>query len=173
MSNRYLMRKISEGIDSVVEVLTWVGNAAIAVITLIFMIDVCGRAFLNIPLNGSNELVELTMIIVGFAIVYATRTKQHVRMDILSLRLPRRIRAVVRSFGSLLEFGIGGVIAYEVLMKAIYVLKTHEVSPFLGIPMGPPVLALSIAFFVSCVTSLLQAVNPDVSEERPEGDSAI
>jgi TRAP-type C4-dicarboxylate transport system permease small subunit len=173
MSTNYLTRKVFKGLDSVVKVLTWIGNVAIAVITLIFMIDVCGRAFLNKPLYGSNELIELTMILLGFAIVYATWTKQHVKMDILSPRLPRRTQTILTSIGSLLEFVISAVIAYEVLIKALYMLKIHEVSPFLSIPMGPPVLALSISFFVSCLTSLLQAVNAHVSQEKSEGGFAI
>ena len=168
-----LKRKVFKGFDSVVEVLTWIGNVAIAVITLIFMIDVCGRAFLNIPLYGSNELIELTMIILGFAIMYATNTKQHIKMDILSPRLPRRFQAILASIGSWLEFGISTVIAYEVLIRALHMLKMHEVSPFLSIPTGPFILALSISFFVSCLASLLQAVNPHVSEEKSEGGSAI
>jgi hypothetical protein len=125
-STHDLTRKVFKGLDSVVKLLTWIGNGAIALITLIFMIDVCGRAFLNKPLYGSNELIELTMIILGFAIVYATWTKQHVKMDILSPRLPRRTQAILTSIGSLLEFGISAVIAYEVFMKAKFPLS----SPF-------------------------------------------
>jgi TRAP-type C4-dicarboxylate transport system permease small subunit len=173
MSPHYLERKVFKGFDSVVEVLTWVGNGAIAAITLFFMIDVCGRAFLSKPLYGSNELVELTMIVLGFSIMYATRTRQHVKMDMLSPRLSRRSQAILTSIGSLLEFGISAVIAYEVLIKALHIMKTHEVSPLLFIPMGPAVLALSISFFVSCLTSLLQAVNPHLSEEKSEGGFAI
>jgi len=173
MSTHYLTRKVFKGIDSVAEVLFWIGNGAIAVITLIFMIDVCGRVFLNKPLYGSNDFIEVTMIVLGFAIMYATRTKQHVKMDILSARLPRRTKAILTSIGSLLEFGIGAVIAYEVLIRALHMLKFHEVSNFTSIPTGPFVLALSISFFVSCLTSLLQAVNPQVSEEKSEGGSAI
>ena len=173
MSTDDLVRKVFKGVDPVVEALTWVGNVAIAVITLIFMIDVCGRAFLNKPLYGSNELIEITMIVLGFAIMYATRTRLHVKMDILSPRLPKRAQAILASIGSLLEFGISAVIAYEVLIKALHIMKIHEVSPLLFIPMGPAVLALSISFFVSCLTSLLQAVNPHVSEEKSEGGFAI
>ena len=173
MSTHCLTRKVFKGLDSVVKVLTWIGNVVIAVITLFFMIDVCGRAFLNKPLYGSNELIELTMILLGFAIVYATWTKQHIKMDILSPRLPKRSQAILTSIGSLLECGISAVIAFEVLMKALYMLKIHEVSPLLSIPMGPAVLALSISFFVSSLTSLLQAVNPRVSEEKSEVGSAI
>jgi len=137
------------------------------------MIDVCGRAFLNKPLYGSNELIELTMIILGFAIMYATRTRQHVKMDILSPRLSKRTQAILTSIGSLLEFGISAVIAYEVLLKALHIVKIHEVSPVLFIPMGPAVFALSISFFVSCLASLLQAVGPRISGEKSEGGSAI
>ena len=173
MSTHYLTQKVFKGLDSVVKLLTWIGNGAIALITLIFMIDVCGRAFLNKPLYGSNELIELTMIILGFAIVYATWTKQHVKIDILSPRLPRRTQTILTSIGSFLEFGISAVIAYEVFMKALSMLKIHEVSPFLSIPTGPAVLALSISFFVSCLISLLQAINPHISEEKSEVGSAI
>jgi len=173
MSTHSLTRKVFKGIDSVVKVLTWVGNGAIVVIILIFLIDICGRAVLNKPLYGSDELIELTMIILGFAIMYATRTKQHVKIDILSPRLPRPTQAILTSIGSLLEFGLSAVIAYEVFIKALHMLKMHEVSNLLFIPMGPFVLGLSISFFVSCLTSLLQAVNPRVSEEKSEGGSAI
>jgi TRAP-type C4-dicarboxylate transport system permease small subunit len=173
MSAHSLTRRVSKGIDSVAVVLTWIGNGAIAVITLIFMIDICGRAFLNKPFYGSNELIELTMIILGFAIMYATRTGQHVKMDMLSPRLSRRSQVILTSIGSLLEFGISAVIAYEVLIKALHIVKIHEVSPLLFIPMGPAVFALSISFFVSCLISLLQAVNPQLLEEKSEGGLAI
>ena len=173
MSAHHLLGKTFEGIGSVVEVLAWIGNGAIAFITLLFMIDVCGRVLLNKPLYGSNELIELSMIILGLAIMYATSTKQHVKMGMLSARLSRRAQAILASIGSFLEFGISAVIAYQVLTKGMDMLKTHEVSPVLSIPMGPFVLALSISFFVSCLTSLLQAVNPQVSEERSEGGVAI
>ena len=173
MGTHDLTRKVFKGIDSVVKVLTWVSNIAMAVLTLIFMIDVCGRALLNKPLDGSNELIELIMIILGLAIMYATRTRQHVKMDILSPRLPRRPRAILASIGSLLEFAISAVVAYEVLIQAWKLMKNHEVSVLLSIPMGPPVLALSISFFVSCLMSLLQAVNPQVLEEKSEGGLAI
>jgi len=173
MSTHSLTRKVFKGLDPVVNLLTWIGNVAIALITLFFMIDICGRAFLNKPLYGSNELIELTMIILGFAIVYATWTKQHVKIDILSPRLPRRTQTILTSIGSFLEFGISAVIAYEVFMKALSMLKIHEVSPFLSIPTGPAVLALSISFFVSCLISLLQAINPHISEEKSEVGSAI
>jgi TRAP-type C4-dicarboxylate transport system permease small subunit len=173
MSTHYLTWKVFKGIDSVVKVLTWVSIVAIAVLTLIFTIDVCGRAFLNKPLNGSNELIELTMIILGFAIMYAARTRQHVKIDMLSPRLPKRAQTILASIGSLLEFGISAVIGYEVLIQALKLMKNQEVSLLLSIPMGPFVLALSISFFVSCLISLLQAVNPQVSEEKSEGGLAI
>jgi len=173
MSPHYLEWKVFKGFDFVVKVLTWVGNIAIAVITLFFMIDVCGRAFLSKPLYGSNELVELTMIVLGFSIMYATRTRQHVKMDMLSPRLSKRTQAILMSFGSFLEFGISAVVAYEILIRALHMLKIHEVSPFLSIPLGPFVLGLAISFFVSCLISLLQALNPLASEEKSEGGSAI
>lgn len=173
MTAHYFTRKAFSGIDSVVGVLAWIGNGAIVIIMLFFLTDVGGRVLLNKPLYGSDELIELSMIILGLAIMYATSTKQHVRMGMLSGRLPRRSRAILTGIGSFLEFGISVLIAYEVLTKALEMLKTHEVSPVLSIPMGPPVLVLSISFFVSCLTSLVQAVHPQVSDEKSEGDSAL
>jgi TRAP-type C4-dicarboxylate transport system permease small subunit len=173
MRTHYLTRKVYKGIDSVVEVLSWVANAAIVVITLIFIVDVGGRALLNMPLYGSTELVEITMLILGFAFVYATKTRQHVKMEVLSPRLTKRSRTILMRFASLLEFGISAVITYEVFIKALHMLKNYEVSPFIEIPMGPPVLALSISLFLSCLISLLQAIDPQVSEEKSEGGLGI
>jgi len=169
MRTQYLTRKVFKVIDPVVEVITWVGNAAIVVITLIFIVDVCGRALLNMPLYGSTELVEIIMVILGFAFVYTTKTRQHVKMEVLSPRLTKRSQTILMRFASLLEFGISAVIAYEVFIKALQMVKNHEVSPFISIPMGPPVLALSISLFLSCLISLLQAINPQVSEEQSKG----
>ena len=173
MSTNCLTRKALRGFDKVVGVLTWIGYAVITVVTVIFMIDVCGRVFANKPLNGSNELIELTMIILSSSIMYATWTKQHVKMDMLSPRLSRRARAILVRIGSLLEFGISVVIAYQSLIYGLEMLKKHEVTNVLSIPIGPFVLGLSIFFFMSCLASLLQVVNPQVSEEKSEGGSAI
>lgn len=171
MRTQYLTRKVFKVVDPVVEVVTWVAIATIVVIILIFIVDVCGRAFLNMPLYGSTELVEITMLILGFAIVYATKTRQHVKVQVLSPRLTKRSQTILMRFASLLEFGISTVIAYEVFIKGLQMVKSYEVSPFISIPLGPPVLALSISLFLSCLISLLQAINPQVSEEQSKGGS--
>lgn len=170
MNIRNLTRTVFKGFYPAIEVLIWVGYIAMAAIVLIVFVDVCGRYFLNHPLLGSEELVEFVLMpaLGGFAIMYAAVKRGHVAVDLVVARFPRRTQIIMQSIASLLGFGIWAVVAYQVYLYALEELKCHALTENLRISLVPFNFTLALGTFLCCLTLLIQACHPEVSEEKPE-----
>lgn len=161
-----IARRISKGFYSVAEVLAWIGYIGIAAITLIVLVDVCGRYFFNKPLLGGVEFVELAMTALGgFAIMYTGIKGAHVAVDLIMSRLSARSKRIMQVITSLLGFAVWGWLNYWLYIRAIKMSKTMDIlhisnSPFLFL------FALGISLF--CLTLLIQTFYPVESERKPE-----
>jgi TRAP-type C4-dicarboxylate transport system permease small subunit len=65
------------------------------------------------------ELVEVLMVLViFFSLAYTALEKEHVSIDLVVSRLPRRIQAILDSFASLLGVLVLGVISWQLGARA-------------------------------------------------------
>ncbi len=169
MNIKQLTQIVFKGFYSVTEVSAWIGYIALVAIILIVVIDVCGRYFLNKPLNGAYELVQLAMIILGGVAIFYTAVKRgHVAIDLFTARFPRRTQIIMQSIASLLGFGTWALLAYQIYLYALEVLQLSTTTDILDIPLGPFLLTLAVATFLCCLTLLIQAFYPEVPEKKPE-----
>ncbi len=163
------MQTVSKRFYSLTEVLGWIAYLGLAAIVLVVFVDVSGRKFLNRPLTGSNELTELIMLSFGgFAIMYTAVKRGHIAVDLLLTRFPRRIQILTQIIASLLGFGTWALLANRVLMYGLEDLKQSTTTVLLGIRTWPFLLALALAAFMTCLTLLIEAFYPKVSDEKPE-----
>ena len=98
---------IAGSTQAVTRVLSWVACGVLGIMALVVFGNVVGRYFLNMPLLGTIELVELMMVVIGFfAIPYTTMERRHITVRLLVSRLSRRTQAILRSIGFFLSAGI-------------------------------------------------------------------
>ena len=58
--------------------------------------DVVGTNLLLVPVPGPRELTESTMVLIVFgALAYAQIRRAHIRVEIVYLRMPGRVRAAM------------------------------------------------------------------------------
>lgn len=156
---------------SAMGVLVWIGYIGLAAIVLVVFVDVCGRYLLNKPLTGAYELVELSMTLFGgFAILYTTVKREHVGVDFLVVRFPRRTRTALQRIGSLVGLGAWAVLTYWAYLRAMELFRSPygEITSSLHIPIAPFMLILAVATFLGCLALLIQFFHPFVSEETQE-----
>jgi len=151
------MRSVLAFIDSVSE---WSGKLISWLILFIMgflLIEVALRFLFNAP---TIWIHELCMHLFGFFCVlagaYVQRHNQHVRIDIIYLKLPPRGRAVVDSFTFIVFFGYIGALLYYGSVLAIRAVELQQtVSPS---PWGSPIWPLKIAVPVAALLLLLQGL---------------
>ena len=167
---------ILRGFNSVTKVLNWVGYISLTGIVLITCVDVFGRYCLNKPLLGGFELLELSMAVLGgFAMLYTTTRRGHISVDLFFIRFSRRAQVIIDSFGSLLGFGIWGLMAYQVYLLGIRMLKTRELTNLIKIPLSPFQFILALGVALYSLTLLIQSLRPLIlkESEKKEGELSI
>src|SRR4030042_1754447 len=96
-------RRITKAFNAFGEASMWVGYIAITFFILLVFADVTGRYLLKIPLIGSYELIQLSMITLrGLSVVYGTIKRRHVAVDVFLTKFSKRIqRFMLRIFAVL------------------------------------------------------------------------
>ncbi len=166
MNTGNLRRTVLKGFNSATEALFWLGCVALVGIVLLVFADICGRYFLTMPVQGSIELVEQAMAIVGgSAIMYAAVKRGHVAVDVLLARFSRHTQMIMQRIFSLLGFGTWALLAYRVYMDTLEVIKISQTTDVLHISIAPFMLILMLAVFLSSLALLIQTFHPVASEE--------
>ena len=169
-----LVRTIFRGVDSASKVLNWVGYISLAVIVLVTSIDVIGRYCLNMPLLGSNEILELSMAILGgFAMLYTTIQRGHISVDLFFVRFSKRTQLIIDIFGSLVGFGIWGIIGYQVYLLGLHTLKAGDRTGDLGLPVSPFQFILALGISLYSLTLLIQSLRTLILKESGKKEEGI
>lgn len=139
-----------------------VGMVLLAAMMFLTAADVILRYSLNKPIQGSYELTQFMLaIIVAVGLSYCAVEKGHVNIDIITIRMPPRTRAIVDSVTGLLGLIVAGLMAWQTCIHIIMLQKSGLVSTVLLIPVYPFVAIVAfgiIFFFVVLIVQLLEFI---------------
>ena len=142
-----VVSQFSRVIDPVTRIINGVGVGILAVMMFFTVTDVCLRYFFNRPFASSFELTEFMMaILVAFGLAYTARLDGHIKVDILTSRLPKRIQAAISSFTNLVCVVVFILIAWQSFAQAKTLYLSGLTSEVLYIPVFPFVLMTGIGF---------------------------
>jgi len=122
---------------------------------MLTVVDVSGRYFFNSPLTGTTEITIMLMVIVIFpALGWAATNRMHVRVVILSERLPRKVQRVLTITGFILSLCIFGIITWRCFLEASQVSKQ---TSLIHIPFSPFywIMAVGMAIFTLAIIVIL------------------
>lgn len=125
------------------------GAIVLAGLMLLTVGDVVLRYFFNAPILGSFELTEfILVVIVFFAIPWATAQKANVRVDLFVDRLPSKVRTVFNIVACFLSIFVTALFAWYTVPQAIYIWRLYSVSDMLDIPVYPFYIMVAFGFFL-------------------------
>ncbi|WP_434355672.1 TRAP transporter small permease [Parasalinivibrio latis] len=136
------------------------GLAALSLLTMLVVtvIDVVGRYFLNSPLQGSVELIEVTLALVVFAAFpLITWQEEHICVDLLDDWFPQvmvNARQLLISLGCAFALGL---VAWKVWGLGTRSLSYGEETDILAIPLGYVMYFISATGWLSMVMVLVLA----------------
>ena len=149
-------------------VLGWVvnssafGAASIVVILMAMVVaDIFGRKVLNKPVPMSYEVGAFMLVFIVFlGLAYSQRQKAHIRVEILTLRMPPRTRAAMDLFAYTLGIVIYGAIFYETFKWSYHSFEIGEyVAGLINIPKWPSQFALVFGALLLSLQFLSDWVN--------------
>jgi len=138
-------------VSAFVKLLAFVASATLAVAMLLTSADVIMRYFFNSPIQGTYELIELSMgIFSPVAIMYCVWKKEHISVDIIFDRLPKVIQHLSIGLTLTIQFCITGLLTYQSFALVKELLGQQTNTPILSIPYWPIgcVIGFSFAFML-------------------------
>lgn len=119
-------------------------------------VDVIGREVFRRPIPPKVELTELLMgltVYLGFGLT--TITRGHIRVDIVIMYLPVRVRAVLDTFAHTISFLFVAVISWRLWDRMLVKMEKGDVTQLLSIQTWP---VAAVMFGCSVVMAVALAI---------------
>lgn len=137
--------------------------AALLLVTmmLVTFVDVVGRYLFNAPLPGAFELTEVLLALVIFVgLPLVTARREHVTVDLVTARLPWRLRAALARLALMVTAAMLGVFAWRLGASARDFSAYGDATVYLGIPLGPVAGTMALFAAISALVAAVLAIRP-------------
>lgn len=154
------LTKISQFTESRIYLLSrFMGIIAICVLVVMMLftvLNVIMRAFFNSPIPGDVELTEVGMVGVGFlGLAWCAMKGMHIRVDLVVSFLPKRLQAIIDSFGYLIGLGITVLLAWRGFVEGQGYRALKNLSASLGFPIYPFYWIVAVGYGALCLAILV------------------
>ena len=158
-----IVTRTQSTLQPVFKFLLGISGVAVFAIMIVTTVDVVGRSFFHMPLEGGMEVNELIMLFVGFTAFIAIEGKNgHLIVDLLYQKFSEGGRAALRVFQMTASVPYMFILAWELHINAVDKTEFGDLTEVLGIPIGPFYHFVSICLFIlalsMCITLLTSAV---------------
>jgi len=139
------------------KILLFLGSVAV----LLLMSIATANAFLRIPFikstwRGAYETVGfLGAIVIAFALGYTQKRKDHIIVDILTEKFPKRVNRVLDAISYFITTIFFALVSWQIFVWGIKISKSGEVSETLKIAFHPIVYCVALGFAVFSFTLII------------------
>lgn len=150
------MARAETVINAIVRTLLYVAMVILGAMMLLTVVDVSGRYLLNRPIVGSTEVTQVMMVTLAFfAIVWCTKTKSHIKLDLLTEYIPPAAQIISDIIFYLLGLGLFSFTAWQNFLMARDNWLAGYTSWVLNIPNYPFYFLVAIACGMVALVLLL------------------
>jgi TRAP-type C4-dicarboxylate transport system permease small subunit len=160
----HILEKVNIFLNKILMVL---GSAAV----LLLMAIATTNAFLRVPFikstwRGAYETVGfLGAIVIAFALGYTQKRKDHIVVDILTAKFPKRVNRILDGINYFITMIFFAIISWQVFVWGMKISKSGEVSETLKIVFHPFIYSVSFGFAVFSLTLLIDFLKNFRSKE--------
>ena len=134
----------------------FVGSVAVLLLMSIATINVVARFFFNAPYRGAYELVGfLGAIVIAFALGYTQKRKDHIVVDILTEKFPKRVNKILDGVNYFITTIFFAIVSWQVFVWGMKISRSGEVSETLKIIFHPFVYSVAVGFAVFSLTLII------------------
>ena len=144
---------------------------SVLVIVVLITYDVLMRYFFNEPQLFVDEVASFLQIVVIFGgLAYTFRTGGHVRVDLVTARLPPRARAWLRVVALLGSLVFLGIVMWTTLQSTLTAYRYGRVSTVMLYPLWGPMLLIPLGLALLALVMLVALVQQLRALRRPRPD---
>lgn len=137
------------------KILMILGGIAVLALMTLATGNVVLRVF-HLPFRGAYEIVAfLGAIVIAFALGYTQRRKDHIIVEILTERFPKKLQKGVDTFAYLVITLFFAIVSWQIFVWGMKIYVSHEVSETLKVIYHPFVFAVALAFAVVSLTAFV------------------
>jgi TRAP-type C4-dicarboxylate transport system permease small subunit len=142
-----------------------------SVAVLLLMAIATTNAFLRVPFikstwRGAYETVGfLGAIVIAFALGYTQKRKDHIVVDILTEKFPKKVNRVLDGVNYFITMIFFAIISWQVFVWGMKISKSGEVSETLKIIFHPFIYSVAFGFAVFSLTLIVDFVKNFRSKE--------
>lgn len=121
------------------------GSGVLAVLMVFTFVDVALRYFFSSPIKGDYEISSYMMVLVipsGLALT--ALKKKHIRVDVFTQMLPKRVQMGLSSFAYLITLGFVAFMVWQTAVYASLLIDSMQKATSIPIPDFPFVIVLTI-----------------------------
>jgi TRAP-type C4-dicarboxylate transport system permease small subunit len=158
------LEKINDFLNKILMV---VGSLAVLLLMSIATVNAFMRLpFLKTTWRGAYETVGfLGAIVIAFALGYTQKRKDHIVVDILTEKFPKRVNRVLDGINYFITTIFFAIVSWQVFAWGMKISKSGEVSETLKIVFHPFVYSVSLGFAVFSLTLILDFLKNLKSKE--------
>jgi TRAP-type C4-dicarboxylate transport system permease small subunit len=144
----------------------------------ITFLDVVGREIISEPITIKREVTEIAMIcLVYLGMGLTTWLKGHIRVDVVYMLLPQRVRALFDSFTLLVAAAFVALMSWKLIERSHDNYKSGFMTDLSEIPWWPPTLLaglcaiiMTLALFALWIDAVARLVSgrEDIPPPQPE-----
>jgi TRAP-type C4-dicarboxylate transport system permease small subunit len=159
-------RKFEMTVHMISRIFMYLGAVVLFLMMVLTTGDVFGRYLFNHPIQGTQDLTELGLVLIGFgALGYLTVERHHMRADMLNSMLSPRQNAIVGAACFIVSLPFAVILAWETFIEGLRMMSGTYLSPTLSLPLGPFFLFAGIGLILLCAEMVLDIVRY-ISEAR-------
>ncbi len=152
-----------------------VAAVALAAVAAVTFCDVIGRYVFNRPFTFTVEFTELSMaLIVYLGVGLTTHDRGHIVVDVVTLKLPETMRAVLSLATNALAFAFLVIMIWWLWQRAAFLFSKGDTTPIWLIPYWPVAYVMAAGSIFLLTGILLQTIesfrrvrNPQVPPASP------
>lgn len=119
--------------------------------------DIIGIKLFNWPIPGGIEIIAFSGVVVtGFAIAFTQVLREHIQVEFVVMRLPRRAQSVIAAFVTLLGLALFVLLAWQSVEYGLSLAAKGTVSMTQRIPFYPFVHAIAFCCIPICLLLLVE-----------------
>lgn len=136
----------------------------IAIIVLVAMmlftvLDIFLRAFFNSPIMGDVEIIEMSMVCVGFfGLAWCAMRGMHIKVDLIVAFLPKRVQEIINSVNYIFGFGLCFLFAWRGLLEGLANRDMNALTNILNAPLFPLFWIVALGYAALCLAILVLLV---------------
>ncbi len=138
------------------KILLIIGSVAVLFLMSLATGNVILRFFFNAPYRGAYEVVGfLGAIVIAFALGYTQRRKDHIVVDILTERFPKRINRILDGVNYFITTIFFAIVSWQIFVWGAKISKSGEVSETIKIIFHPFIYCVAVGFVVFSFTLMI------------------